>query len=227
MIATKNLETLSEERLSVLWATVQGEVRRRVHVNAPDPFVIIKGQESAKRAIIVAAVQKHSILFWGPHGCGKTMLRAAAERLGVVTHEALPCPCGYFTDPNAPCKCTAGRIQQYFKHHQAELRRTCNIVLEVCPAPSREMLSPRNGTSLADVMEQLNRCQGAKIPGKETADECSLRLMKQAMTELSLNERVDIIWSIAGSIAALAGSPVLRSDHVCEAIMYQPRPQGI
>jgi magnesium chelatase family protein len=227
MIATKSIGTMSDEKLSVLWATVQGEVRRRVHVDAPDPFIVIKGQESAKRAVIVAAVQNHSILFVGPHGVGKTMLRAAAERVGVVIHEVIPCPCGYFTDPCAPCKCNARMIDRHFKKHIATLWRACDIILQVPPVPSREMLSTRNGTSLADVQEQVSRGRAHKIPVKETADDCSLRLLKQAMTELSLGERVDTIWSIAGSIAALAGSTVLRSDHVCEAIMYQPRPQGV
>ena len=41
----------------------------------------IHGQENGKRALIIAAAGKHSLLFSGPPGCGKTML---ASRLSTI-----------------------------------------------------------------------------------------------------------------------------------------------
>jgi magnesium chelatase family protein len=50
----------------------------------------IKGQESAKRALIIAATGRHNIVFYGPPGTGKTMLaKALAGILPPLSHEEM------------------------------------------------------------------------------------------------------------------------------------------
>ncbi len=84
------------ESLSELLQHLNGEkplprlVRDR-RITPPPPaldLVDIKGQESAKRALEIAAAGRHNIVFYGPPGTGKTMLaRALAGILPPLTDD--------------------------------------------------------------------------------------------------------------------------------------------
>ncbi len=102
-----NLLTLTDTKLAALHRQAINEIARRskAAANGHDAASIIRGNEMAKRALVVAAAGNHSILFVGPPNCGKTMLRAVALELGLgTTFEIWPCPCGYRNDPRRACE---------------------------------------------------------------------------------------------------------------------------
>lgn len=65
---------------------------QRADSEAPTPsgidFADIRGQESAKRALLIAAAGRHNVMLYGPPGTGKTMLaRALPSILPLLTEE--------------------------------------------------------------------------------------------------------------------------------------------
>ncbi|HEC93984.1 MAG TPA: ATP-binding protein [Candidatus Kaiserbacteria bacterium] len=70
---TELIEHLNGERELLLIKTPH-------HTHSPTPdvdFSMIKGQESAKRALEIAAAGRHNIVLYGPPGTGKTLLAKA------------------------------------------------------------------------------------------------------------------------------------------------------
>lgn len=214
---TIELGEYTEDQLQDLIMDAREELRCRISKN--DPFKAIKGQEHCKRALTVAAVQGHTVVVYGSPGSGKTMLAAAGHAIGVPVIEQTPCPCGYFTDPRKPCKCTSKAIERHSCKRVAEGLHA-EIHVE-CPAvPSRELLSERHGTTTAQVKNQLDRA-GDMPPRNIRGPGCD-EIIRQATSELGLSARtVDTCMSVARSIAALAQRDKIMADDILEAIHYR------
>ena len=212
------LQELTTTQIESWICRARKELSRRV--TADDPFKPIKGQEHCKRALIVAAVQGHSVAVYGPHGSGKTMLVRAGRKLGVSVAEGTPCPCGSYTDPRLPCKCTEAAIRQ----HQKQLSFICgpsDLHVE-CPAvPTNELLSKQHGTTTAQAQDQLERVR--ELPSKtELASGCD-HIIKQVVSEVGMSAKtLSICLSVAQSIAALAARDTIQVEDILEAVHYRP-----
>jgi len=152
-----------------------------------------------------------------------------------------PCPCGYFTDANKPCKCSPPQIDKYLSRISGPLIDRIDIHIEVPPVPYRELRSQRDGSDSATMREQVVRARriqrqrfgehttilNGQMSSRPLRKFCALddpgeRTLKQAMSELGLSARAhDKILRVARTIADLADAENIHADHVSEAIMYR------
>ena len=151
------------------------------------------------------------------------------------------CPCGYFTDPAKPCKCSPPQIDKYLSRISGPLIDRIDIHIEVPPVPYRELRGSTPGsdsTSLRDQVQRARRIQHERFAGNGTTlnarmsprqlrkvcalDDAGERLLRQAMTELGLSARAhDKVLRVARTIADLEGQERIHPDHLGEAIMYR------
>lgn len=152
-----------------------------------------------------------------------------------------PCPCGYFTDPKRPCKCSPPQIDKYLARISGPLIDRIDMHVEVPAVPYRELRSERDGTDSATIREQVVRARdvqrerfgrdnttlNATMKPRQLRKCCKLdehgeAVLRQAMSELGLSARAhDKVLRVARTIADLAGSADIQTPHLTEAIMYR------
>jgi magnesium chelatase family protein len=139
-------------------------------------------------------------------------------------------------------RCSPREIQNYLGRISGPLLDRIDLHVEVPAVKFREITSERTGETSTQIRErvvaarerQQRRFSGksrvtcnARMGSKELKAYCALmeptmELLKMAMTEMKLSARgYDRILKVARTIADLAGSEAITSDHISEAIQYR------
>ncbi|HET8911841.1 MAG TPA: YifB family Mg chelatase-like AAA ATPase [Ktedonobacteraceae bacterium] len=153
------------------------------------------------------------------------------------------CPCGYFGDPVKECTCSASTIARYQKRISGPLLDRIDIHVEVPRVDYEKLVDKRSvensNTIRARVQaarsRQMARFVGTKLTcnaemgAAEVHEFCRTdtsgeKLLKAAMQQLHLSARAfHRVLKLARSIADLAESEHIATNHIAEAIQYRPR----
>lgn len=153
-----------------------------------------------------------------------------------------PCPCGYYNHPTKACCCTPGQIVRYLNKISGPLLDRIDLQIEITPLSFEEMSRTAPGETSAVIRERVIKARKiqeerfAGEPGIHCNAQMNSRLMKQyaqpdedgmillreAMNRLQLSARAyDRILRVSRTIADLAGSKQILSEHISEAIGYR------
>jgi magnesium chelatase family protein len=139
-------------------------------------------------------------------------------------------------------RCSPREIQNYLGRISGPLLDRIDLHIEVPPVKFREITSERTGEASAQIRERVVAARrrqherfrdrpkitcNARMGSRELKqycglDEATLELLKFAMADLNLSARAyDRILKVARTIADLAGTENIASEHVSEAIQYR------
>lgn len=202
----------------------------------------VRGQETPKRVLEIAAAGDHSCAIVGAPGTGKSMLAACAEGLGWPAREvgvdeacegriiltARPCPCGN----EGECACELGVVERYRRRLESLPVELWAGTHPVSPADlarrrehheSSEVVRARIGAARARAAERglPNRELPAGHPALALAA-AGESLMDAAERRLGITPAMVLsTLRVARTIADLRGHEQIGTSHLAEAMQYR------
>jgi magnesium chelatase family protein len=152
-----------------------------------------------------------------------------------------PCPCGTLGQLKSVCRCSTSQVYKYRSKISGPLLDRIDMNLEVPVARYQELASTQPAENSAQIKERVNKARAiqrerfkdegilynAQMSHKQVRKFCELgkeesELLKLAMTELNFSARAyDKILKVSRTIADLAGSENMKTEHLSEAIQYR------
>ncbi len=152
-----------------------------------------------------------------------------------------PCPCGYYGDPVRECTCSQTQISKYINKISGPLLDRIDLHIEVPSVKYEELETKSKGESSASIKARVDSARKVQMERYKdsgifsnshlTPDlmnvHCALSdeandLLKNAYESMGLSARAhNRILKVARTIADLAGSEGIETEHIAEAIQYR------
>ena len=154
-----------------------------------------------------------------------------------------PCPCGYYNHPSKDCVCAPGVVDRYLSKISGPLLDRIDIHIEVTPVSFDELTQvKRVSEKSADIRARVEKARNIQqerykdipnihsnstLPSNKVKEICQITtagatLLKTAMQKLNLSARAyDRILKVSRTIADLASSDEIKTEHLAEAIHYR------
>ncbi|MCM8794681.1 MAG: YifB family Mg chelatase-like AAA ATPase [Candidatus Omnitrophica bacterium] len=173
-----------------------------------------------------------------------------ARALGTVTFPAQfmlvaamnPCPCGFAGDLVKTCLCTPGQIHKYRSRISGPIFDRIDLHVEMPAVPLSHLTSEEPAESSADIRARVLQARGrqrerfkgarrvscnARMHPRHLKSHCLLSsdskaFLNEAIQRIGLSARgYEKILKVSRTIADLAGSEEIRTEHLAEAIQYR------
>ncbi len=153
-----------------------------------------------------------------------------------------PCPCGYYNHPEKECVCAPGVVQKYLNKVSGPLMDRIDLHVEVTPVAFNELSSEKKFEKSENIRGRVIKAreiQEKRFKGKNNLysnaqmeaqmvqeicviTEAGKNLLNRAMQKLNLSARAyDRILKVSRTIADLAGSEDIKTEHLAEAIQFR------
>lgn len=154
-----------------------------------------------------------------------------------------PCPCGFYNHPEKDCICAPGMVDRYLSKISGPLLDRIDIHIEVTPVSFDELTAQdRKGDPSSTIRARVEKARiiqqerynssasiysNASLPSNKVKEVCQIsqagaKLLKAAMQKLNLSARAyDRILKVSRTVADLAASPDIKTEHIAEAIHYR------
>jgi len=154
-----------------------------------------------------------------------------------------PCPCGFYGDQVKVCTCSSSTITRYQKRISGPLLDRIDIHVEVPRVEYDKLSSERLGEPSARVQARVEKAReqqrsrfsdshlvtNADMHPQDIRKHCELdspskSLLRSAMDQLHLSARsYHRVLKLSRTIADLDGAQDIETNHMAEALQYQPR----
>lgn len=152
-----------------------------------------------------------------------------------------PCPCGYLGHPSRPCTCGQRAAAQYLNRISGPLLDRFDLHIEAAPVTFDDLSSQTPEESSAEIRKRViaareiqeQRFKGSKItcnaritPNMLAAfcpmTDSAKKRLKAVFEQMGLSARAyDRLLKVARTVADMAGSEIIDSIHVAEAVQYR------